>query len=233
MPEVDGEGREPVMLFAVGAVVGAVVIGLAWLGYSMVHSDRSDQPGRPAAAAREPRVLDKPPPAQQVAATRVRNCAAVYLAQNAPLQAADASLAQWEIHIGAMNKLVTGAITLKQATQFWNATRVGAQARLKQFDAARRHYEQRTERCPARWMATHNRDVRRCHEAVAARNRTLHLASVALATWQHHVMHMEMLRRGEMTPQRAEQLWLQNWMKGNRQVRAYHRAAAAAKHHAC
>jgi hypothetical protein len=38
-------------------------------------------------------------------------------AQIRPLRTAEASLAQWEIHIGAMNKLVTGAITLEQASE--------------------------------------------------------------------------------------------------------------------
>jgi hypothetical protein len=233
MPEVDGENREPIKIFAIGAVVGAIVIGLAWFGYSLVSSDgsASNDSGRPVAGTLK--VSDKPPSAAQLAVTRVQDCAGVYVAQTAPLQAADASLAQWEVHIGAMNKLVTGVISLQQATQFWNSTRVGAQAKLKQFDAARREYDHRTQRCPNRWMASANADLKRCHAAVTARNHVLRLADVALGTWRHHVMHMEMLRNGQMSPHRAETLWLHSWMTGNRQVHAYTRAAAATKHQVC
>ena len=134
-----------------------------------------------------------------------------------------------------MNKLVVGAITLKQATQFWNQTRVGASAKLKSFAAAREPFQQRSARCPTPSSSETaiSPQRRACSRAVAARNQTLRLAVVSLGTWQEHVHHMEMLRRGEMTPQEATRLWLQTWQNGNDQVGAYRAAARAAKGKAC
>ena len=162
-------------------------------------------------------------------------CREVFEAQSAPLRAAAASLDQWEVHIGAMNKLVTGAITLNQATQFWNQTRVGASTKLQSFAAARERFQQRSARCPAPSNSgtAIPPERRACYRAVAARNQTLRLAIVSLETWQQHVHHMEMLRRGEMTAQDATRLWLQSWRTGNDQVRAYRAAARAANGKTC
>jgi hypothetical protein len=134
-----------------------------------------------------------------------------------------------------MNKLVVGAITLEQATQFWNQTRVGASTNLKSFASARERFQQRSARCPAPESsgATVPAEWRSCHRAVAARNQALQLSTVSLGTWRDHVHHMEMLRRGEMSPQEATQLWLRSWRKGNDEVRAYRAAARAAKGKTC
>jgi hypothetical protein len=133
-----------------------------------------------------------------------------------------------------MNKLVTGAITLPQARQFWNQTRVGAFRNLDQFDVADRHFDRRTARCPRpRESSDVSRELRSCAEAVAARNRMLHLSSVALGTWRMHVHHMEMLRSGEMSAEDATRLWLQSWHRGNREVKAYRAAARAAQGLTC
>jgi hypothetical protein len=159
----------------------------------------------------------------------------VYKAQSATLQAAAASLGQWEIHIGAMNKLVTGAITLDQAKQFWNQTRVGASSKLKRFHSALQRFQHRSARCPGPTGSGErvSSDQRDCHRAVAARNQTLRRAIVSLKTWQGHVLHMEMLRRGEMTPQEATTLWLRSWKQGNEEVHSYRAAARAAKGKTC
>ena len=105
--------------------------------------------------------------------TDLARCREVFDAQSAPLRAAAASLGQWEVHIGAMNKLVVGAITLKQATQFWNQTRVGASTKLKSFAAAREPFQQRSARCPTPSNSGTAIPVERraCYRAVAARNR--------------------------------------------------------------
>ena len=68
---------------------------------------------------------------------------------------------------------------------------------------------------------------------MAARDRTLHRATVALRTWETHVHHMEMLRDGEMTPQQATELWLQSWRAGDREVQAYREAARAGRGLTC
>ena len=133
-------------------------------------------------------------------------------------------MTQWEVHIGAMNKLVVGAISVAQAQQFWNQTRNGATRNLERFADAQRAYQQRTARCP-----TPNRqaseELRECAAVVTAQRRELVRAAVALSTWRTHVHHMEMLRRGEMSAEDATRMWLASWRTGARQVDVYRGAA--------
>ena len=148
-----------------------------------------------------------------------------------PIRASSSqAMRQWEVHIGAMNQLIDGEISLQQANRFWNETRRGAQDALQKYAAAHRDYEQRTARCgPAASQASP--ELGHCLRLIATRNRTLHAATVALNTWRVHAEHMEMLRRGEMTPAQATRLWLKTWHRGNRQVRAYHAKMALAGSH--
>jgi hypothetical protein len=221
-----------------GALAGALVIAFVWLGVTGLGSEdpSSDRnPGGQAANLSGGHPSTDEVTDQDRGSTEVARCHEVFAAQRGPLHAASVSLGQWEVHIGAMNKLVTGAITLDQARQFWNQTRVGAATKLKNFDAAQERFQQRTARCPepSNSVAASLPEMRDCSRAVAARNRALHLAVVSLETWQQHVHHMEMLRRGEMSAQEATRLWLQSWQKGNDEVRAYRAAAQTAKGKAC
>ena len=79
---------------------------------------------------------------------RLGRCEEVYSAQVMPRRAVGTAMRQWELHIGAMNKLVTGAITLAQAREFWNQTREGATRNLAEFGEAQHVFDQRTARCP-------------------------------------------------------------------------------------
>jgi hypothetical protein len=221
-----------IQVLLVGAVAGAMVVGLAWAGtWWFTRADA--QPPRPPAAS--PPATDEPLEATTDAGGiphQLDRCRSVYDAQRAPLRTVAGSLAQWEVHIGAMNELVVGAITLPQARQFWNRTRAGARAKLRRFDTAHDVYAQRVYRCPKPVEGTRPA-LRRCHRAVAARERTVRLATTALGTWERHVHHMEMLRRGEMTAQQATRLWLQSWRAGDREVRAYRGAARAGRGLTC
>lgn len=221
----------------VGAAVGAMVVGLVWVGtWWLSPSDPEPEPRQDAVPARQ--VVDDPVPDPTEASettSPLDRCLTVHDAQQAPLRAATGSLTQWEVHIGAMNKLVVGAITLQQARQFWNDTREGAHAKLHEFATARRHYDQRIYRCPAPRPAAAeaNPALGTCHRAVAADGRTIRLATIALGTWERHVHHMDMLRRGEMTAQQAGRLWLQNWREGDREVQAYRAAARTGRGLTC
>lgn len=212
------EGSRIAMLVA-AAVAGAMVVGLAWLGTWWLSS-RDSESSQDVLPTRE--AIQDEPTAEAEATSHLDRCRSVYDAQSAPLQAAAGSLTQWEVHIGAMNKLVVGAITLRQAWQFWDQTRIGASAKLEEFATTRHSFDQRIFRCPAPSGASAaDPELATCHRAVAARSRTLHLATVALARWQQHVYHMDMLRNGLMSAQEATRLWLQNWRQGDREVRAY------------
>lgn len=223
----------------VGALIGALAVGVIWLGQTVFTRDSESTPSevrQPSSETEPSAVVDAGTGHSgehgDGSTTAVERCREVYAAQDEPLRAAAAALEQWEVHIGAMNKLIVGAITLKQATQFWNRTRVGASGRLEDVAAAGRRFDQRTARCPqpGRTAAT---ELDGCYRAVLARNRALRLASVTLRTWAEHVHHMNMLRSGDMTPEQATELWLQSWRQGDRELRDYRAAAGNAQGLSC
>src|SRR3954447_22268569 len=90
-----------------------------------------------------------PPSAQHPAvADRMQGCADAAEAVGRTLRQATASLDQWEVHVGAMNQLVVGAISPQQATAFWNQTRVGAQRKIDSFEHAVRRLQRHGMDCP-------------------------------------------------------------------------------------
>lgn len=219
----------------VGALIGGLVVGVVWLGQVVITRD--NEPSGSDGAIRQSSGQHGPADSGEPAGdgtTRLERCAEVYTAQDEPLRAADAALGQWEVHIGAMNKLVVGAITLKQARQFWNQTRVRAASGLDDFATADQRFDQRTARCPvpAR-SAEATTGLESCHQAVAARKQAIRLATVALRTWEEHVHHMNMLRAGDMTPEEATALWLQSWRQGDREARDYRTAEQTAEGLTC
>jgi hypothetical protein len=225
--DVDNDDRRWPLLLA-GAVVGALVVGLIWGVQAWATKDVRDEPPADASSLIDPgsRGTERPP-------DRLSRCREVFGAQAEPLRAADASLTQWEIHVGAMNKLVTGAITLEQAMAFWDETRLSAGRLLARHDAAMVDYSHRTARCPLTRPGKTASAAAHCAKAVAARGKVLYAATVADARWREHVHHMEMLRDGEMSPEEATRLWLLSWQKGVRELRVYHDAGDAADGMAC
>jgi hypothetical protein len=145
---------------------------------------------------------------------------------SAPLQAAQPAMDQWEVHIGAMNKLVVGAISLDQANAFWNQTRVGAQHRITAFRSAMGAMRRTGVDCPA--PGTLPRDstpaLRSCATRVAADLRALGAARTAIGTWNMHVSDMERLRTGKLSGTKAGEMWLSMWHRGQQQVRDYRAA---------
>jgi hypothetical protein len=227
-PYDDGNGRMLAWVLA-GVVAGALAVGLIWAIQARGGSDDGSA-GQAAKSSNLSNLsTDDPEPTGDPDTSRLERCREVFDAQDGALEAGAASMDQWEVHIGAMNKLVVGAISLQQARAFWSQTRIGAMNRLERFAVARTHYDQRTARCPAPPQSERvGTDMRLCAEAVAARNRVLHRAAVALDTWRMHVHHMEMLRDGEMSPAEASRLWLQSWRQGDREVKAYRAAGKEA-----
>ena len=55
---------------------------------------------------------------------------------------------QWEVHVGAMNQLVLGAVALQQATDFWNQTRLDAHRKLGNFNDAMGSVRRSGLNCP-------------------------------------------------------------------------------------
>lgn len=129
-----------------------------------------------------------------------------------------------------MHQLVSGEITLAQASTFWNRTRVGAHRRLEAYEASTTPLARPGSACAASGRAT---DQEHCVRAAHARAMQLRRAGRALSTWAVHVRHMEMLRRGRLDASDATRMWRSSWRAGVRQLARYDRAAIAAQMHAC
>jgi hypothetical protein len=221
--------RSSLGIFVAGAAAGLLVAGVTV--WSMSLFELPEPKLNPPVGAQAP----SSPPATPTPGTnerRLAECRSVFDAQTQPLRVADASLSQWQIHVGAMNKLVVGAISLDQARAFWNQTRVGAKQLLRRYATAEHDFHQRRASCPT--APNHPAaTLRTCAQAVAARNHELQLADIAIGTWRRHVRDMEMFRRGLMTPQQATTMWLRNWREGAQQLNQYQTAADAAQGQHC
>ena len=168
------------------------------------------------------------------------SCRLANLRQQAPLSAADVSMAQFEKHIDAMNLLVAGKISLSVATTFWDQTRVGAMQKAAAFHAADMQLRTSTARCVAPSPAVANASpygqvvqVLSCAAAIKAHDAALARARTVVATWEHHVHDMELLRMGKITPAQASAAWRKNWKTGALQLQAYQNAASAATKTSC
>jgi hypothetical protein len=170
------------------------------------------------------------PTAGEAVDAAVGTCRTAWQLQTASRAAAKRSLAQWRVHIDAMNKLTAGQLTLDQAKQFWTQSRIDAKGNAAAFRATDLQYTESASRCavPA-WTADDPQKpaikaLAACHDAEAAADKELAQARTAIATWEMHIHHMEMLRAGQLDPSKALQMWLQNWRTGNAQVAAYDHA---------
>lgn len=194
---------------------------------------------RPAAVTTGASPTATPGPDAVLAATAA-SCRLANLRQQAPLSAADVSLAQFDKHIDAMNLLVAGKISLAVATTFWDETRVGATQNVAAFHQTDQEYLASRARCRALDAAVADAApygqvvaIKGCSSAIAHRAQALARARSAVKTWEHHIHDMEMLRMGHLTPAQATAAWRKSWKTGERQLRAYDTAAAKAKRIPC
>jgi hypothetical protein len=143
-----------------------------------------------------------------------------------PLQAAQPAMDQWAVHIGAMNKLVVGAITLQQATAFWDETRIGAARKIADFRKSMRYLRNSGVDCPAPELLPHTTDpaLRACVRHVDASVRALRAARTAISTWDMHVRDMERLRNGKLSPAKASAMWVAMWQRGQQELTTYRKA---------
>ena len=166
-------------------------------------------------------------------AAEAETCRLANLRQQAPLAAAEVSLAQFDKHIDAMNLLVAGKISLPVATTFWDETRVKAVENAAAFRRADKELAATRTSCPVPTPAVANLApygqvvvVKSCASAITARNAALARARTAVSTWEHHVHDMEMLRMGQITPAQATAAWRKSWKTGEKQLTDYEKAAA-------
>src|SRR6476620_8251880 len=81
-------------------------------------------------------------------AQAAETCRLANLRQQAPLSAAEVSLAQFDKHIDAMKLLVAGKISLSVVTTFWDQTRVKAAQNVGAFRRADKELTGNTPTCP-------------------------------------------------------------------------------------
>jgi hypothetical protein len=222
--------RQLAQVFAFGgALAGFALLGLIWMTVSVV----SDEPPRTDGGASELRQLDQRPAAAAEAepgATPLQRCASMAESLATPVRSAGPAMDQWELHVGAMNKLVAGAISLPQATAFWNQTRVGAKKLIADFHRADRISARQAVSCHWRHFEHHAPPaLRACAREVAADAKALGAARTAVATWEMHVHDMEALRSGKLSPAAATSMWISMWKEGVHQVRVFHAAERSAR----
>jgi hypothetical protein len=215
------------LTFAVGTLLGLLGV-ILWV--SVTDGDEQDAApqatsSRNVAAETQPSSGPGSPPPQQVADTRPERCADAATALEEPLAAARPALRQWDVHVDAMNQLVVGEITLQQATQFWNQTRVGAQRNVDRFRKAWTALERTGVDCPSpALLGPAPAGVRSCARLVEAELGVARAAKTSIDTWDTHVHHMDMLRMGTLSPEKATEMWLAMWRRGVRDLDAYRAA---------
>jgi hypothetical protein len=64
-------------------------------------------------------------------------------------------------------------------------------------------------------------DLSACEDAVEARDEVLDAARVSIRTWHHHIIDMDLLRAGELSPELALELWRRYWKQGVEELAAY------------
>jgi hypothetical protein len=209
------------MLLAI--LVASAAAGAGFVEWRLRADDTASGPDasyRPSPSA--PSSSGEPsqtPPSAASSDTLLESCRTLFAQELQAQLAADASMAQWQLHIDAMNQLVAGKITLAEASAYWSSTRKGAIHRVERFRRlderlARSHHE-----CTGAGLA--DARLTACVQATRAAGRTLDAARTATRTWRHHIREMEMLRRGDITPTRALTMWVAMWHTGQDQVERY------------
>lgn len=204
----------PVAVLAVAAA-GLVVVLVAMLQPPDERATTSGTPTRSEAAT-----------AGNVDATVATTCRdAVALAER-DMQAADRAMVQWRRHITAMTDLVEGRITLAQATQFWDATRIAGKRTVAQWQQADAEFRHGSRGC-LQSRAAGAGQAASCQVRTSAAAVLLATERASLRDWRRHIRQMESLRAGRITPAHALHLWnamYQRGLAGLRQVDEAHKA---------
>lgn len=207
------------------AVAALVALGAYVFGVTL-DRDRAAPPDRPEAmtttGSESPSPNDAVPAASK-GPSAIDRCRTQYDAQAPALRRAARAIEQWEVHVSAMNQLVAGEITLDQASDFWNRTRMGAQRRVTAFNDADRVYTAGDHDCPAP-QEVDATSLRTCGRSVLLRDEVVGVARRAIDTWAMHVRDMERLRNGQLSPAKATEMWRMSWHMGQHQIDAYHDA---------
>lgn len=238
--------RHAMTALVAGAATVAVLVALA-VSTGVFDRLGSDEAGSPASATAPSSGGDPvgstgqgsvdPTPVASAGLTleeEREECRAAYRSAQEALDAAEASLEQWELHISAMNQLVSGEITLAQARDYWARTKVAATAKAEAFREAYREYRS-TGGCepPEKAGPGQASQLRRCAQALRADEKALAKAEVALTTWEHHITAMNRLAAGKLSGDRAAAMWQRMWQAGAAEMQEYTQAMKKARQGSC
>lgn len=237
--EHESEERHREARATVVSVVLLLMLAIGLFGAALISARGGDSRSptvsgadRAVTSPRSPGATNAPADDRQA----LDGCRALYSLQRGVLDAARPAMRQWEVHIGAMNQLVAGKISLAQASAFWNSTRTQAAQRVRSFQSADRLFQSSTgSLCPesAAPPSTASPELRTCIEAVAAGEATVQAARATMVTWSHHVRDMEHLRMGTLSPRLAQQMWQMTWRQGDAELRLYRSENAKARQLSC
>lgn len=216
-------------------VAVVVVVSVLAVATGMLDGSGEESPSTVTASSSGPATSAATPSPSGPSLEQERHqCAVAYRSAQDALESAERTLEQWEIHIGAMNQLVAGEITLAQARDFWARTRVAAAAKADAFRQAYQEYRS-TEGCayPEAVGPGGAGELSQCAEALAADEAALAEAETALTTWEHHIEDMNRLRAGTLSGEKAAAMWQRMWKKGVEQMEDYQQAAAKARGGTC
>ncbi len=227
--------------FGTIAVVVAVLAMTTTFSWLSLEDHRSPRPRDSETVAIDPSTS---PPAsvdreslQAAIDTAVEECRGVWEAQEQPLQAAAVSLAQWQLHVDAMNQLVADEITFAQATAFWEQTRVQAADNVTAFTEADSGYVASDPSCPTPvvpdGIVVDTEALTACEDGIEVRDQALDAARVSIRTWHHHVIDMDLLRAGKLSPELALELWRRYWRQGVEELAAYREQLGRAEQESC
>jgi hypothetical protein len=168
------------------------------------------------------------PPSEPSRASLFHACRAQLAAESGPIRRARQAISQWRVHVTAMNKLVAGAITMRQAMRFWANSQAGAKHHVHGFQSAVHRYHRQT-----RHDACGPPLPRRCQRAQAASAAAVSTAARTISTWQHHIMDMDMLAAGKLSPARANRMWVNKWQRGVFEIVDFRAKSVLAEHQHC
>lgn len=218
-------------------VVGAMTAAAGAIGWN-IADDRAAQQTTdvPPGAGGVPIDISTSPtdgttPESTPASTELELCRSLWARQVQVELAGDASLDQWRLHIDAMNQLVSGEITLEQATQYWDDTREGAHSKAEAFRALDGDLDDSATECAGSTGA--GGPVDKCMTATNSFADSLAAARIAMTSWEHHIHAMDLFRAGEITAQQATNMWVESWQTGASQLATYDRRAAHALEQDC
>ena len=222
----DGRRIRPAALVVAALLAVLSTFVLARGVFGQVEAAPATDAGTSTAADERAGEAPAAAPVEHRLPTRLSRCAAAEQRLSDALDAADPALEQWSVHVGAMNELVIGEITMRQARKFWNSTREGAQEHVDAFTTAIAEVDSHGVDCPGpRFLSPGARVLPGCSRTVVTESRALRAARTSIDTWSEHIHDMEMLRLGEVSSREASEMWISMWRRAVRDLDSYRDAA--------